>query len=129
MKNFEFEVVGFSSDGSEVIFKLGEKKYYLKSTLKKSDLVSYLNIPPEFINTQLRNDILNQAMKKGRLKACYSPDGLQWFQEYYIPIPKECERMIKSNKIVGKYKKLIRIEDWEKLPDCISELSLLNLEI
>lgn len=100
-----YEVMGFDKDGKNIIFKVSGKVYFLRSNLSKSDLISFLDIPPCIINKELRDNILEEARKNGRLRYAYHDgDGIlkKW----------DCE--LKPTR-KATYSKLLPIDEWEKI--------------
>ena len=75
-------VLGFNEDGKKIIFSRvdmlpGEENRWvsIKSSLPKCDLMAFLQFPPSFITTKLRNMIWNLASKKGTTRLAYSLSG------------------------------------------------------
>ena len=101
----DYEVIGFNKDGKCVIFKKNGKTYFLKSNLSKSDLISYLDISPIKINKELRDEILEEARKHGRLRYAYHDGDGIWKK-----FDSELDLSRKST-----YSRLIPVDEWEKI--------------
>lgn len=72
----EYVIVGFDTTGENVIFIDKHDKYVIiKHTLPKNQLIVFLDIPPSIINKELRNDILEEARKRGRKFKVFSIDN------------------------------------------------------
>lgn len=110
----KYSIIGFDFKGKFIMFEVNDKEILIKSSLPKSDLISFLDICPKLINKDLRDDILEESRKKGRKRKCYSLDGNKWFKYEYISLK---DKRILGNSIKAKYLKNISCEDWEKLKD------------
>ena len=97
----EYEVLGFDGDATGVWFLKEGKIINLKSSLPKNQLVAFLDIPPQDVTLVLRNSLLDLARKKGRLEKAYSPDGLNFYRDWFSEVIET---------------RLFPIEEYKKLP-------------
>jgi len=109
----KYHVLGFNEDSKYVIFEVEKKEFLIKSNLPKSELIAYLDIPAPYINKDLRDQILEEARIKGRLKYCYSYDGEKWFRHRFM--------QFNGRHFEYKYCKRIHVDKLEDLPMQMNE--------
>jgi hypothetical protein len=80
----KYKIQGFSQNLKSVIFFKGNRFIFIKTSLPKNEMMFELDIPAKDVDKQLRDDILDEARKKGRCIKQYSMNGENdWDKDCY----------------------------------------------
>lgn len=109
-----FEVIGFSNDADQVVFKKsGQDDYiYIKHTLPKNKLVAFLDISPDEVTKDYRNELLELARQKGRMQRIYSLDNVTFQKNSWFETNERCNVPYRHTKFVAQ-------DQYEATPCCI----------
>ncbi len=76
-EKYDYSTLGFNDDAKFIYFRKDEAIIALKSSLKKEDLIAYLEIHPDFVK-KAKKEIMEQAYLQGRNNWVYYIDGYGW---------------------------------------------------
>lgn len=110
-----FKIIGFDEYGENIIFRKDDEFYFIKCSLPKSKLISYLDIPTTFIDKKFRDCLLEEARLKGRMVKVYSLDGERFCKKRYFVIRKVGQYAGES--VDYKWSKWVNVTEYDEYPD------------